>query len=116
MTAPAEWPEIIEAGAAVTALIGGGLAWNLAQLAAVKKDLTAQIEERAEMFKEHDEKDAAAFDQVHKRINEVKDLYVRRDDLSQHVGRFEATLGAMQTRLDTLFTLIQSIPGVRHPQ
>ena len=28
-------------------------------------------------------------DQLHKRINEVKDVYVRRDDLNQHITRLE---------------------------
>jgi hypothetical protein len=39
---------------------------------------------------------------LHKRIDDVKDKYVRRDDFDKHITRLEATLQHVDEKLDRL--------------
>lgn len=87
---------IVIAGTAIVGALVGGVRWQVGQQQAIAK----RIEDAT------DRKIAAITSEIanlHGRINDVRDQYVRRDDMMAHIGRIEDGLKAINGRLDILF-------------
>lgn len=73
-----EWPEIVIAGATFASVVGGIFAWHFNRLEDLRKILSDHI---GEDIKTHND--------LHERINKVRDEYVRREDFHMDIDRLE---------------------------
>lgn len=52
-------------------------------------------------IRESDRDRAASIAELHKRVDETKDTYLRRDDFMAHAGRIESGLDRLNARFDS---------------
>lgn len=98
------WGEVMALAALGVTLMGMLLVHGRWVLSRIQ---TAEAEAQARVSEVH-----ARIDGVHARINEVKEGYVRRDDLDQHIQRLERSmdrnseaLERVHNRMDQLIAL-----------
>lgn len=53
--------------------------------------------------------------QVNERINRVRDEFVRRDDLAEHLTRLDKQIDRLGEKIDQLITERSGKPGARRP-
>lgn len=76
----------------VLTIVGLVIGFILGQLGVVRYLLTKMAEETL--------KRESADDALNERVTRVKDEYVRRDDLMQHITRMESSLERLHNRID----------------
>jgi len=74
----AEWPEIIEAGAAVVVCAGGAFAWIYSRIEKVKGDLDNAVKT-----------DEAVHSDLYDKISNTRENYVPKTDFEKDVDRLE---------------------------
>ena len=73
----------------------------LGLLGTVVVAMTGQTRWMLGRIRDSDKDRSDAIKELHKRIDDTRDRYIRRDEVIEHLRRFEEALSRIETRLST---------------